>query len=176
MYVPFPHMEVDGVRIIGIDPGIAITGYGIIDKSASSFRPVAYGKVTTEAGLDSCQRLVDIYRELTSIFEEYKPQCAAVEELFFNKNAKTAIIVGEARGVAILAAANAGLDIYEYTPLQVKQAVVGYGRAQKRQVQTMVKLLLGLSEIPKPDDVADALAVALCHGSSYKIQQILDRS
>ncbi|MGI6703479.1 MAG: crossover junction endodeoxyribonuclease RuvC [Clostridia bacterium] len=164
------------MRIIGIDPGIAITGYGIIDKSANSFRPVAYGKVTTEARLDTCQRLVEVYKGLTSIFQEYKPQCAAVEELFFNKNAKTAIIVGQARGVAILAAANAGLDIYEYTPLQVKQAVVGYGRAQKKQVQAMVKLLLGLREIPRPDDVADALAVALCHGSSYKMQHILNRS
>ena len=134
------------MRIIGIDPGIAITGYGIIDKSANSFRPVAYGKVTTEARLDTCQRLVEVYKGLTSIFQEYKPQCAAVEELFFNKNAKTAIIVGQARGVAILAAANAGLDIYEYTPLQVKQAVVGtVGR--KKQVQAMVKLLLGLREI-----------------------------
>ena len=126
--------------------------------------------------MDTCQRLVEVYKGLTSIFQEYKPQCAAVEELFFNKNAKTAIIVGQARGVAILAAANAGLDIYEYTPLQVKQAVVGYGRAQKKQVQAMVKLLLGLREIPRPDDVADALAVALCHGSSYKMQHILNRS
>ena len=164
------------MRIIGIDPGIAITGYGIIDKSANSFRPVAYGKVTTEAGLDTCRRLVEVYKGLTSIFQEYKPQCAAVEELFFNKNAKTAIIVGQARGVAILAAANAGLDIYENTPLQEKQAVVGYGRAQKKQVQAMVKLLLGLREVPKPDDVADALAVALWHGSSYKMQHILNRS
>jgi len=168
--------EVGGVRIIGIDPGIAITGYGIIDKNANNFRPVAYGKVATEAGQDTCKRLVSVYNELTRIFNEYKPQCAAVEELFFNKNAKTAIIVGQARGVAILAAANAGLDIYEYTPLQVKQAVVGYGRAQKTQVQAMVKLLLNLSEIPQPDDVADALAVALCHGSSCKMRKILDRS
>ncbi len=164
------------MRIVGIDPGIAVTGYGIIDKTGNSFRPVAYGKVTTEAGLDTCQRLVHIYRHLLDVIELYKPQCAAVEELFFNKNVKTAITVGQARGVAILAAANAGLDLFEYTPLQVKQAVVGYGRAQKRQVQELVKLLLKLEEIPRPDDVADALAVALCHGSTYRMQRILDRS
>ena len=150
------------MRIIGIDPGIAITGYGIIDKHANSFKPIAYGKVTTEAGQDTCRRLLSVYNDLIRIFHEYKPQCAAVEELFFNKNAKTAMVIGQARGVAILAAANAGLEIFEYTPLQVKQAVVGYGRAQKRQVQAMVKLLLNLNEVPQPDDVADALAVALC--------------
>lgn len=164
------------MRIIGIDPGIAITGYGIIDKHANSFKPIAYGKVTTEAGQDTCRRLLSVYNDLIRIFHEYKPQCAAVEELFFNKNAKTAMVIGQARGVAILAAANAGLEIFEYTPLQVKQAVVGYGRAQKRQVQAMVKLLLNLNEVPQPDDVADALAVALCHGSSCKLQHILDRS
>jgi crossover junction endodeoxyribonuclease RuvC len=164
------------MRIIGIDPGIAITGYGIIDKKGSSFRPVNYGQITTEAGQDTFKRLVSIYNDLIRIFDEYKPECAAVEELFFNKNVKTAMIIGQARGVAILAAANAGLDIHEYTPLQVKQAVVGYGRAQKKQVQLMVKLLLNLGDIPRPDDVADALAVALCHGSSCKMQSILDRS
>lgn len=164
------------MRIIGIDPGIAITGYGVIDKNANNYRPVGYGKVTTQAGLDTYKRLVSIYNDLTQIFEQYKPECAVVEELFFNKNTKTAMIIGQARGVAILAAANAGLDIHEYTPLQIKQAVVGYGRAEKKQVQIMVKLLLALDEIPKPDDVADALAVALCHGSSCKMQSILDRS
>lgn len=164
------------MRIIGIDPGIAITGYGIIEKEGNRFTPVDYGKVTTSAGQDTCKRLVSVYNDLIRIFEIYNPQCAAVEELFFNKNAKTAMVIGQARGVAILAAANAGLDIYEYTPLQVKQAVVGYGRAQKKQVQYMVKLLLNLKEIPRPDDVADALAVALCHGSSSKLQAILDRS
>ncbi len=164
------------MRILGIDPGIAITGYGIIDKTGNNFRSVAYGKVTTGTEMDTCKRLMHIYENLLKVIEGYKPQCAAVEELFFNKNAKTAIIVGQARGVALLAAANTGLDLYEYTPLQVKQAVVGYGRAQKRQVQELVKLLLGLEDIPRPDDVADALAVALCHGSSYKMQRIIDRS
>jgi crossover junction endodeoxyribonuclease RuvC len=164
------------MRIIGIDPGIAITGYGVIDKDANNYKPVGYGKITTEAGQDTCKRLVSIYNDLTRIFTEYKPQCAVIEELFFSKNVKTAMVIGQARGVAVLAAANAGLDIYEYTPLQVKQAVVGYGRAEKKQVQIMVKLLLNLGEIPRPDDVADALAVALCHGSSCKMQSILDRS
>ncbi len=164
------------MRIIGIDPGIAITGYGVIDKNANNYRPVGYGMVTTQAGLDTYKRLVRIYNDLMQIFQQYKPECAVVEELFFNKNTKTAMIIGQARGVAILAAANAGLDIHEYTPLQIKQAVVGYGRAEKKQVQIMVKLLLALDEIPKPDDVADALAVALCHGSSCKMQSILDRS
>lgn len=164
------------MRIIGIDPGIAITGYGIIDKSGNDFASIAYGKVTTDAGIDTCRRLVEVYKGLLEVIDQYKPQCAAVEELFFSKNAKTAITVGQARGVAILAAANTGLDIYEYTPLQVKQAVVGYGRAQKSQVQAMVKLLLNLKEVPKPDDAADALAIALCHGSSCKMQRLLDRS
>jgi crossover junction endodeoxyribonuclease RuvC len=164
------------MRIIGIDPGIAITGYGIIDKNGNSYRPVTYGKITTEPNEVTFKRLVYLYNKLIEIFEENKPQCAVVEELFFNKNAKTAMVIGQARGVAILAAANAGLEIYEYTPLQVKQAVAGYGRADKKQVQRMVKLLLNLKDTPRPDDVADALAVALCHGSSYKMQTLLNRS
>lgn len=164
------------MRIIGIDPGIAITGYGIIDKYGNNYKPVCYGKITTEPQQQTFERLVILYKSFKEIFKEYRPECAAVEELFFNKNAKTAMIIGQARGVAILAAANAGLEVYEYTPLQVKQAVVGYGRAEKKQVQKMVKLLLNLKEVPKPDDVADALAVALCQASSYKMQNLIDRS
>jgi len=164
------------MRIIGIDPGIAITGYGIIDKNRNNYKPVCYGKITTEPQQQTFERLIILYETLMEIFQEYQPQFAAVEELFFNKNAKTAMIIGQARGVAILAAANAGLDVYEYTPLQVKQAVAGYGRAEKKQVQKMVKLLLNLDEIPRPDDVADALAIALCQASSYKMQNLLDRS
>ena len=164
------------MRIIGIDPGIAITGYGIIDKSGDNYKAVCYDKIVTQAGRQTYERLTHIYDSLTDMFQKYQPQCAAVEELFFNKNAKTAMIIGQARGVAILAAANAGLDIYEYTPLQIKQAVVGYGRASKNQVQKMVKLLLGLKEVPRPDDVADALAVALCRGSSCKMENLLNRS
>ncbi|MGO1470594.1 MAG: crossover junction endodeoxyribonuclease RuvC, partial [Tissierella sp.] len=116
-------------------------------------------------------RVKIIYKELLSIIDEYKPDDLAIEELFFNKNVKTAIKVGQARGVEILAAANRGLDIYEYTPLQIKQATVGYGRAEKHQVQEMVKMLLNLKKTPKPDDVADALAVAICHASSIKFKE-----
>lgn len=164
------------MRIIGIDPGIAITGYGIIDKEGNTYKPVCYGKITTESRELTPKRLVSLYNNLMDIFNKYKPQCAVVEELFFNKNAKTAMVIGQARGVAILAAANAGLEIYEYTPLQVKQAVVGYGRAEKVQVQQMIKILLNLKEIPRPDDVSDALAVALCHGNSYTMKKLIDRS
>ncbi len=164
------------MRIIGIDPGIAITGYGIIDKHGNSYKSVCYGKITTEPQQSLSERLVYIYNSLMDIFDEYRPGYAAVEELFFNKNAKTVMVIGQARGVAILAAANAGLEVREYTPLQVKQAVAGYGRAEKKQVQKMVKLLLNLEQIPRPDDVADALAVALCQGSSYRMQNLLDRS
>lgn len=163
------------MRIIGIDPGIAITGYGIIDKTGNSYKPVNYGKITTEADASTFERLLLLYNNLVEIFAGYHPECAAIEELFFNKNAKTAMVIGQARGVAILAAANSGLQVFEYTPLQVKQAVAGYGRADKKQIQRMVKVLLNLKEIPKPDDVADALAIALCHGSSHKMQILLDR-
>ena len=157
--------------ILGIDPGIAIVGYGVIECS-SSFKALEYGAVITEAGTPFPDRLKIIYEELSCIIDEYNPQDLAIEELFFNKNVKTAIKVGQARGVEILAAVNKGLEIYEYTPLQIKQGVVGYGRAEKFQVQEMVKMLLNLKEIPKPDDVADALAVALCHGYSLKFKDM----
>ena len=158
--------------ILGIDPGIAIVGYGVIECSGNSFKALEYGAIITEAGTPFPDRLKIIYEELSCIIDEYKPQDLAIEELFFNKNVKTAIKVGQARGVEILAAVNKGLEIYEYTPLQIKQGVVGYGRAEKFQVQEMVKLLLNLKEIPKPDDVADALAVALCHGYSLKFKEM----
>lgn len=154
------------MRILGIDPGYAILGYGIIDMVGNSFRVVAYGAVTTEAGVPMPDRLKHLYYSLMELIDEYRPECAAVEELFFNTNTKTAIKVGEARGVAILACANSGLDIEEYTPLQIKQALTGYGRADKSQVQTMVKTILNLKKVPKPDDTADALAAAICHGHS----------
>lgn len=158
--------------ILGIDPGVAIVGYGIIECSGNSFKALEYGAVITEAGTPFPERLKIIYEEISCIIEEYSPEDLAIEELFFNKNVKTAIKVGQARGVEVLAAANKGLDIYEYTPLQIKQGVVGYGRAEKVQVQEMVKMLLNLSEKPKPDDVADALAVALCHGYSLKFKEM----
>lgn len=158
--------------ILGIDPGIAIVGYGIIECKGNNYRAIDYGAITTDSKLLFPDRLKLVYDELTDIIKRYKPDDFAIEELFYNKNAKTVIKVGQARGVEVLAAINQGLPIYEYTPLQIKQAVVGYGRAEKHQVQEMVKLLLNLKEIPKPDDVADALAIALTHGSCLKFKDM----
>ncbi len=149
--------------ILGIDPGLAILGYGIILYEGNSFKVIGYGSITTPSTMSMPMRLKKIYDELDSIVDKYNPDVMAIEEIFFNVNVKTALLIGHARGVTILAAANNGKDIFEYTPLQVKQGVAGYGRADKTQVQKMVKILLNLPEIPKPDDVADALAVAICH-------------
>ncbi|EGY78164.1 crossover junction endodeoxyribonuclease RuvC [Peptoniphilus indolicus] len=160
------------MRILGIDPGYAIVGYGIIDVIGNSLKPVTYGTITTDKDLTFPKRLEKIYVELTYLIEKYKPNDIAFEELFFNKNTKTAIQVAEARGVEILAVKLHVDEIYEYTPLQIKDAIVGYGRAEKRQVQEMVKMILGLSKIPKPDDVADALAVAITHSSSVKFKEL----
>lgn len=155
--------------ILGIDPGFAITGYGIINFEGNRFKVIDYGCITTEANIPLSDRLKSIYEGLNSIIFRYKPDVCAIEELFFNKNVKTALAVGHGRGVAVLCAAQANIEVYEYTPLQVKQALVGYGRADKKQVQQMIKVILSLTEIPKPDDTADALAVAVCHAHSYKI-------
>ncbi len=155
--------------ILGIDPGFAITGYGVVKYEGNKFSVLEYGAIATEASIPLPQRLVKINDELTRIIETHKPDAAAIEELFFNKNIKTALTVGHGRGVAILTAAKMGVEVFEYTPLQVKQAVVGYGRAEKRQMQQMVKVILGFSSVPEPDDAADALAVAICHGHSYKM-------
>lgn len=157
--------------ILGIDPGFAIVGYSVIEYKGNKFRPLEYGAITTDSKALFPDRIKIIYDELLDIIDQYKPEDLAIEELFFNKNVKTAIKVGQARGVEILAAINKGLNIYEYTPLQIKQATVGYGRAEKHQVQEMVKILLNLKEIPKPDDVADALAVAICHASSLNFKE-----
>ena len=154
------------MRILGIDPGYAIMGYGVIDMKGNRFSVCNYGAVTTLAGMEMPDRLKCLYSGLMEVIEEHRPDVVSIEELFFNKNTKTAIMVAQARGVIILACANSGVEIYEYTPLQIKQALVGYGRAEKTQVQQMVKTLLNLEEIPKPDDVADALAAAVCHGHS----------
>lgn len=154
------------MRILGIDPGYAILGYGIIEMKGNHFKVIDYGAVTTDSKMEMPDRLKVLYNSLMEIIAEYEPEVASIEELFFNTNAKTAILVGQARGVAVLACANSGLDIEEYTPLQIKQALVGYGRAEKKQVQLMVKTILNLKEIPKPDDTADALAAAVCHGHS----------
>lgn len=152
--------------IVGLDPGIAILGYGIIEYTGNSFKVIDYGVITTKAEDIFPVRLKILYDELVELLDKYTPDAVAIEELFFNKNAKTAMKVSQARGVQILAAINKGIELFEYTPLQVKQGVVGYGRAEKRQVQEMVKLILNLNTIPKPDDAADALAVAICHAHS----------
>ena len=152
--------------ILGIDPGYAIVGWGVIEYNGSKFRTLGYGSIQTPAGMPIVDRLELIYKGMQEIIERYKPDQMAVEELFFNTNSKTAIVVAEARGIIILSAKLAGVDIGEYTPLQVKQAVVGYGNATKHQVQDMTKRLLKLSAMPKPDDAADAIAIALCHARS----------
>lgn len=157
--------------ILGVDPGIAILGYGLVKYEANRFTVIDYGAITTDAGINMSARLTIIYDRLIDIIERYNPDAFAIEELFFNKNIKTALTVGHARGVAVLAGSKSGVQVYEYTPLQVKQAVVGYGRADKNQMQQMVKVILNLGEIPKPDDVADALAVAICHGNSSKFSE-----
>lgn len=160
--------------ILGIDPGIAITGYGVIECKGNSFKAIDYGIINTEANTPFPERLKILYNEMIKIINKYDPEDFAIEELFFNKNVKTAIKVGQARGVEILAGVNSNLSIYEYTPLQVKQGVVGYGRADKKQVQDMVKLLLSLKQIPKPDDAADALAIAICHGQSLNFKEMFE--
>lgn len=155
------------MRILGIDPGYAIVGVGVVDYIGNHFKTVYYGAITTNAGEVMFDRLKVLYDELCEVIDIYKPDAMAIEELFFNNNQKTAISVAQARGVLLLAARNKEVPIFEYTPLQVKQAVVGYGRADKGQVQQMVKALLNLEKIPKPDDTADALAIAVCHAHSY---------
>ena len=159
--------------ILGIDPGLAIVGFGFVDKTGSKLTPVQYGCIQTEARTDSAERLHEIYNSLGQLIEKYKPDAVAVEKLFFNRNVTTAMAVSQARGIMLLVAAQNGLQIGEYTPLQVKQAIVGYGKAEKSQVQEMVKILLHLQVIPKPDDVADALAVAICHAHSCTLNDKL---
>lgn len=153
--------------ILGIDPGIADTGYGIIkDNGRGGLDCVDYGSIKTKAGIKLPQRLETLHKELDKIIKKYKPHLVSVEELFFCNNVKTALIVGQARGVVLLTAKLNNLPVKEYTPLQVKQAVSTYGKATKIQVQKMVKLLLNLKEIPRPDDAADALAVAICSANA----------
>jgi len=171
---------------LGIDPGTAIMGYGLVEGGAvdspertgvrtagGDLRLIEYGALRTPAHAPLDERLPMLYAGLMELFNEYKPNAFAIEELFFNKNVRTALSVGHARGVAILAAAHAGLKVGEYTPLQVKQAVVGYGRAEKEQVQSMVKILLHMDHIPQPDDAADALAVAICHIHSRAYEALI---
>ncbi|HHV98786.1 MAG TPA: crossover junction endodeoxyribonuclease RuvC [Clostridiaceae bacterium] len=158
--------------IMGIDPGFAITGYGVVKYEGNKFSVIDYGSVTTKASMPFPDRLLLLDRRLEELIKMHKPSVVAVEELFFNKNIKTAIYAAHGRGIALVCAARCGIEVAEYTPLQVKQAIVGYGRAEKSQVQQMVKMILNLPEIPKPDDVADALAVAICYGHSCKMAAI----
>ena len=152
--------------ILGIDPGFAITGYGVIECQGNHLKMLEYGVVSTKAWMPFTQRLLAIRDQLGDLLTKYKPDACAVEELFFNSNTTTAIQVAQGRGVAITTVADKGIPIYEYTPLEVKRTVVGYGRAEKQQVQQMVKVMLKLDKSPKPDDAADALAIAICHSFS----------
>ncbi|MDO4562760.1 MAG: crossover junction endodeoxyribonuclease RuvC [Clostridia bacterium] len=152
--------------ILGVDPGIAIVGAGVVEKRGSSYKALYYGAVTTKAHTPIEERLGIIYDRVTEILAQYNPDAIAVEELFFNNNVTTAFSVGQARGVILLAALKANVSVFEYTPLQVKQALTGYGRADKNQIQQMTRALLSLPSVPRPDDAADALAIALCHGNS----------
>ena len=152
------------MRILGIDPGYAIVGWGVLRYEGGRFSPLAFGAVTTPAGMPFSRRLEVIYDGLEQILTKHRPDAIAVEKLYFQNNQKTAIDVAEARGVILLAAQKSGIPLFEYTPLQVKSAVTGYGKAEKPQVMEMTRRLLRLREVPKPDDTADALAIAICHG------------
>ena len=166
------------MRIIGIDPGLAIVGYGIVEYRAGRFTTLAYGSITTPAHTAVEDRLYGIYRELNDLIKLYQPQEMAVEELFYYNNQTTVISVAEARGIILLCGRMNNLSIHEYTPMQVKQAVVGYGKAEKKQVISMVTSLLNLKEVPKPDDTADALAIAVCraHSGSSQLEDYLKRT
>ncbi|MBQ2840627.1 MAG: crossover junction endodeoxyribonuclease RuvC [Oscillospiraceae bacterium] len=152
------------MTVLGIDPGYAIVGYGVLD--TNGMIPKAYGVIRTEARIDIEDRLSEIYDNMCELLRTFKPDHVAIEKLYFNTNEKTAINVSQARGVILLACVKCGVKVYEYTPLQVKMSVVGYGRAEKQQVMDMTKRLLRLKKIPRPDDAADALAIALCHANS----------
>ncbi|WP_295235430.1 crossover junction endodeoxyribonuclease RuvC [Veillonella sp.] len=163
------------MRIIGIDPGTAICGYGIIDVEGSRLKTVAYGAITTTPQDTDAMRLEILFNDLSDVLEEYRPDKFGVEKLFFNRNVTTAITVAQARGVILLAANQRGIPIYEYTPLQVKQAVVGYGKATKEQVIYMTMNMLGIREKIKPDDTADALAIAICTAHSSHSEDLRRR-
>ena len=154
------------MRILGIDPGYGITGFGLVDAQRGQFQLLRCGAITTPAGMDFSARLEIIYEDMKKLLEVAKPDVVAIEELFFGQNVTTGIGVAQSRGVILLAIRQAGVPVYQYKPMQVKQAVVGYGNATKHQVQDMTKRLLHLQAMPKPDDAADAIAIALCHGRS----------
>ncbi|MEG0614377.1 MAG: crossover junction endodeoxyribonuclease RuvC [Oscillospiraceae bacterium] len=152
------------MRIIGIDPGYAIIGFGIVEYDNMKFTTIQFGAITTTSDMEFVDRIKVIYDDLNTVLDRFHPDCMSIERLYFNTNQKTAIDVAQARGVILLAAANHNIPINEYTPLQVKQSVVGYGKAEKKQVMEMTRRILGLKDVPKPDDTADALAMAICHG------------
>ena len=154
------------MRILGIDPGYATVGFGIVDYQGMDFKTVEYGAILTEAHTEFSGRLAQIFEDMNCLLERYTPQALAVEKLYFNTNKTTGIMVAEARGVILLACAQHGVPVFEYTPSQVKQSVVGYGKAEKRQVMDMTRRILKLNAVPKPDDAADALALAICHARS----------
>jgi crossover junction endodeoxyribonuclease RuvC len=160
------------MRILGIDPGIGRCGWGIVNVESSKLNVIKFGCIETSSKKDVPERLQEIYSEISKLIKTYKPEALAIEELFFNTNAKTAFVVGQARGVILLIASQSKLEISIYTPLQVKMALTGYGRAEKEQIGKMVKTLLNLKEIPKPDDTADALAVAIAHAFSQKYAKL----
>ncbi len=153
--------------VLGIDPGYAITGWSVVESKGQDLRVIDYGCVYTEKDIEHKDRLYILYQEIEKIIKKYKPKVGVIEDIFFYKNVKTALKVGQARGVLILACVRNNLDVHEFTPLQVKQALIGYGRADKSQIQKMIKMILGLKEIPKPDDAADALAVAVTYLNSH---------
>jgi crossover junction endodeoxyribonuclease RuvC len=159
--------------ILGIDPGTAASGFGIIEATNNNFKAKEYGCIKTSSSEPMAERLSTLYQGLKKIIKKFNPNVIAVEQVFFSKNVKTALSIGQARGVALLASAQEGIPLFEYTPLQVKIAVSGYGRADKSQVQKMVRVLLKMDEIPKPDDAADGLAIALCHGFSAKYASLV---
>lgn len=162
----FLYDEVVPMIILGIDPGYAIVGYGVVEYKNNHFRDIDHGAIITEAGLPFNKRLRIIYDEFNAVAEKHRPDAVSIEKLFYNSNQKTVIDVAQARGIIMLAAEQHGIPVFEYTPLQVKQSVVGYGRAEKKQVQEMIKRILSLETVPKPDDTADALAMAICHAHS----------
>lgn len=149
--------------VLGVDPGTAITGYGVVSADGDRLSLMVHGAITTLPSQPLPERLLAIYRSLLTLIESYQPQAMAVEEVFFGRNVRTAIAVGHARGVVLLAAAQMGLPVFTYTPTAIKQAIIGYGRADKHQVQEMIRMLLALPNVPQPDDVADAVAIAVCH-------------
>ena len=164
------------MRILGIDPGYAIVGYGVLDYDGSRFSVVGFGAITTAADLPFERRLMSVYDDMRVLIQTYRPDEMSIEKLFFNTNQKTGIDVAQARGVTVLAAVQAGVEIFEYTPLQVKSSITGYGRAEKQQVQEMTRTILHLKEVPKPDDTADAVALAVTHAYSLGTRRIIAKA